>query len=57
MIETKKVGWTGHVAHKVGGGGRKKKCIQSFSRKPEGKRLLGGSRHRREHNIKMDTEK
>jgi hypothetical protein len=54
MIESKR-GRAWHVAYEVRGR-REKKCIQSFNRKPEGKRLLGRFVHRREDNIKMDTK-
>jgi hypothetical protein len=42
----------GHVA-RVG----QEKCIESFVRKPKGKKLLGRTRNGWEDNIKMDIEK
>jgi len=36
--------------------GEEEKCIQELVGKPEGKRPLGGPRHRWEDNIKMDLQ-
>jgi len=42
--------WAGHVARM----GKRSGAYRVLVEKPEGKRLLGISRHRREDNIKMD---
>jgi hypothetical protein len=47
MIISERVRWTGHIAHIV----LIKKCIHLWVRKPEGKRLLGGYKHRWQDNM------
>jgi hypothetical protein len=51
------IAYSTHGRGREGEREREKKHVQSFSRKPEGKRLLGRSRHRKEGNIKMYVKK
>jgi len=44
--------WVGHVVHM----GERRGIYRVLVRKPEGKRPLGGPRHRWEDDIKMDLQ-
>jgi hypothetical protein len=50
VIKSRRMRWTGHVARMGEGRGAYRVLVG----RPEGKRPLGRSRHRREDNIKMD---
>jgi len=50
VIKSRRMRWAGHVAHMVEGRG----VCRVLVGKPEGRRPLGRSRHRREDNIRMD---
>ena len=52
MIKSRRLRWTGHVACMEEGRGVHKVLVG----KPEGKRPLGGPRHRWEDNIEKDLE-
>ena len=52
VITKKRVRWAGHVARM----GERRGVYRVLVGKPEGKRLLGRPKHRREHNIKMDLQ-
>jgi hypothetical protein len=51
VIKSRMLRWAGHVARM---GAIRKKCIQRFGQKPEGKRPLGRPRYTWEENIRMD---
>jgi hypothetical protein len=52
VIKSKVMRWVGLVA--LGGG--QERCIQGFSGKPEGKKLLGRFMLKWKNNIKMDFQ-
>jgi hypothetical protein len=52
MIKSKRMSWTGHVAHM----GEMRNLYKIFVRKPEGKGPLGRLRRRWENNIKIDLK-
>jgi hypothetical protein len=52
VVKSRRMRWTGHVAHTGKGRGVHRVVV----RKPEGKRSLGRPRHRWEDNIKMDLQ-
>jgi hypothetical protein len=50
QIKSRRMRWVGHVAHM----GEERKVYKVLVGKPEGRRLLGRPRHRREDGIRMD---
>jgi hypothetical protein len=52
VIKSRRMKWAGHVAHM----GEMRNAYRILVGKPEGKRLLGGGRHRWEYDIRMDLE-
>jgi hypothetical protein len=50
MIKSRRMRWAGHVARM----GEKRNAYRNSVGKTEGKRPLGGHRHRWEYNIKME---
>jgi len=53
LIKSRRVRWAGRVARM----GERRGIYRVLVEKPEGKRPLGRTRHRREDNIKMDLHK
>jgi hypothetical protein len=52
VIKSKRMRWAGHVAHN----GERRDVYRVLVGKPEGKRLVGRPRRRKEDNIKMDLQ-
>ena len=52
VVKSRKMSWAGHVARMVEGRGVHRVLVG----KPEGKKPLERTRHRWEHNIKMDLQ-
>jgi hypothetical protein len=52
VIKSRRMRWAGHVAYM----GERRGVYRFLVGKPEGKRPLGRSRHRREDNIKMHLQ-